>query len=209
MHLWSRQATFQGPFGEIMEWATGITAHVSDLLGSEVGLWSAGFGAPTGTLGWSMPVDGLAGVAANNETVIADADYHTMLARGQELIVGTAEDQLYQIIHGELGEQRPPVGSVATITRANIGAPWADVIGWGVEMAQLVEGITGTPVLFGTSMFGTFGEVGWIGVNASAADADAGNEKLIASEEYVAKVGEAPGLFVDGSGHRTFMTRVG
>jgi hypothetical protein len=209
MHLYSRQGLFSGPFGELMEWATNITGHASTLIDSEIALWSAGFGAPTGTLGWSLPVDGLAGVAANNEKLMADATYHDMLDQGREwAVTGSVSDSLMQLVHGQLGEQRPPIGSVATITTATITGSWSDAIGWGVEVAQLVEEITGVPLYFGSSMFGQFYDVGWIAVNADAASADANMAKLIANADYVAKLDAASQLF-DTAANRTFMTRVG
>lgn len=198
-----------GALPEIMEWATGITKHVSDLIGSEVACWSAGFGAPMGTMGWSLPVDGLTEVAANNEKMMGDSTYHEMAAAGRELSQpGSFTDSLMSLAHGELNDDRPPIGAVATITTATMSAPYAEVVGWGVEVAQMVEEITGTPVLFGTSMFGSFTDVGWIGVNGNAAAADAGNAKLTSNADYIKKLGEATDLFVSGSGNRTFMTRV-
>lgn len=209
MHLYSRTGLFIGPFAELMGWAADITKHVSDVIGSEVALWSAGFGAPVGTLGWSLPVDGVAEVAANNEKMIGDAKYHEMVAAGREYSQpGSVEDSLMALAHGELTDDRPPIGAVATITTATMDAPYADVIGWGIDVAQMVEDISGVGVLFGTSVYGSFTDVGWIGVSGSAAASDAANQKLSEHADYIKKLSEASEMFVSGSGHRTFMTRV-
>lgn len=209
MDLYSRTGLFIGPFHELMAWATGITGHVSDLIGSEVACWSVMFGAPAGTLGWSLPVDGLAGVAANNEKMFGDARYHEMVAEGRQYSQpGSVEDALMNLAHGELTDQRPPIGSVATITTATMQGPWRNVIAWGVEMAQLGEEITGVPTLFGANAVGPFETIGWIAIHPDAAAEHASGVKLNANEDFNDKASAGKDLLVTGSGHRTIMTRV-
>lgn len=208
MHLFSRRATLSGAPNVILGWSADIRAHASGVLGSEIALWSVGFGAPTGTMAWSMRVEGLAGVAANSEKLLADEGYVRMAEAGRELFVGPAEDSLVQPLNREPADSLPPVGSVATITTATMGAGYNEVLTWCMELTELVEGITGDPLLFGVSSFGTFGQVGWIGINGSAADADTAGDKLNANPDYLAKVSTAAGMFVPGSGHRMVMTRV-
>jgi hypothetical protein len=209
MDLYSRTGLFIGPFHELMAWATGITGHVSDLIGSEVACWSVMFGAPAGTLGWSLPVDGVGGVAANNEKMIGDAKYHEMVAEGRQYSQpGSVEDALMNLAHGELTDQRPPIGAVATITTVTMQGRWPEAMAWGAEMAQLHEEIIGTPILFGRNAVGSTETVGWIAVHANAAAEQASGAKIMANEDVSKKMGEATGLFVIGSGHATIMTRV-
>lgn len=208
MHLFSRSIMLTGPMSEIMTYATDMRAYASDLTGQEVALWAASFGAPQGSVTYALRVDGLAGVSALNAKLVADEGYLAKAEAGRQYLAGPREDTLTEIIHGQLGDDPPPVGSVATITQAVIGSGYADAIGWGVEVAQLVESVTGMPVMFGSSMFGTFGSVGWIGVAADAAAADTANATLLANADYINKVSAANDLFVPGSGHRIFTTRI-
>jgi hypothetical protein len=208
MQLFSRQAVLAGPAAEVSQWAADIREYASELVDTEIALWSAAFGAPVGSMAWAMRVEGLAQIAANTATFMADDGYHERLAAGREFLVAPAQDQLMQPIHGALGSDSPPVGSMATITEATMAASYEDVITWSVELSELVEGIVDTQVLFGTSQFGTFGGVTWIVVAEDAAAADAMTGKLAASGDYLSKLSSSPGLFVPGSGHRSLMTRV-
>ena len=208
MFLFSRQAVLSGPPGETMAWASEIRAYASDKIDNEIALWSAGFGAPVGSVGWAMRVGGLADVAANGQKLLSDDGYHKLLAKGADYMVAPPEDTLMSPVHGEFGEASPPVGSVASITSASISGKISEAIGWGVEVAQLVESITGNPVMVGTSGYGNFMQVVWIGVAADAAAADAQNEKVTSSAEYMTKVDGAHGLFLPGSANRTLLTRV-
>lgn len=208
MFLFSRQAVLSGPPAETMAWASEIRAYASDKLGTEIALWSAGFGAPVGSVGWAMRVAGLAEVAANGQTLLSDGGYLELIAKGADYFEAPAEDSLMQPVHGELGEASPPVGSVAAITTASMSGKITEAIGWSVEVAQMVEGITGAPVMVGTNSYGNFMQVVWIGVQRDAAAADAANEKVTSSAEYMSKVDEAHGLFLPGSANRTLLTRV-
>lgn len=207
MYLFSRQAVLVGPPTETMAWASEIRAHASATLGREIALWSAGFGAPAGAVGWTMRVEGLADVAAVGQQLLADDGYLGLVAKGADFFPAPAEDNLLTAVHGEVGESSPPVGSVATISTATMSGSVTGAITWAVEVAQLVEGITGTPVMVGTNGYGNFMQVVWISVSADAATTDANNEKVRTSAEYMEKVDGAHGLFLPGSANRAVMTR--
>jgi hypothetical protein len=208
MFLFSRQAVLAGPPAETMAWASEIRAYASDKIGTEIALWSAGFGAPVGSVGWTMRVEGLAHVTEIGQKLGSDDGYHALLAKGADYFVAPAEDSLMLPVHGELGEASPPVGSIATVTSASMSGKITEAIGWSVEVAQLVEEITGNPVMVGTSGYGNFMQVIWIGVAADAAAADVQNEQIRTSDEYMAKVDGAHGFFLPGSGNRTVLSRV-
>jgi hypothetical protein len=208
MDLFSRNVMLSGAPATYMAYATEMRTYVSDKLGQEIALWAAGFGAPRGAMTYTARVDGLAGVQAMNATLMGDADYVAKLAAGASLGGGPAEDSLMQPLHGEMGDP-PPVGSVATVTSAVVGnGAYADAIGWGIEMAQLVESISGTPTIFGMSAFGTFGQVVWINVAADAAAADAAGNAVNANADYMGRLSAIGDLFVPASGHRSLATRI-
>ena len=208
MDLFSRNVLLTGAPTAYMSYATEMRSYASDKLGQEIALWSVGFGAPRGSMTFTARVDGLAGVHAMNATLLSDADYMAKLATGATMGGGPAEDSLMQPLHGEMGDP-PPVGSVATVTTAIVGnGAYADAIGWGIEMAQLVETITGTPTIFGMSAFGTFGQVAWINVSADAAAADAAGQAVNAHADYMGRLGAIGDLFVPASGHRSLAVRV-
>ena len=208
MDLFSRSVLLTGAPTAYMAYTTEMRAYASDKLGQEIALWSVAFGAPRGSMTYTARVDGLAGVQSMNATMLGDAEYMAKLATGATMGGGAAEDSLMQPLHGEMGDP-PPVGSVATVTTAIVGnGAYADAIGWGIEMAQLVESITGTPSVFGMSAFGTFGQVAWISVSADAAAADASGRAVNANADYMGRLSAVGDLFVPASGHRSLAIRV-
>lgn len=208
MQLFSRSVVFAGPIPEVTGYATDMRAFVSERSGREIALWSVMFGAPLGTMVYTLRVDGLADLQAATATFITDAEYHAKLAEGRHFVAGPAEDNLATPIHGELGNP-PPVGSIAVVTSAVIGnGAYAEAVAWGIDIAQHVEQVAGTPTVFLMSDYGTFGQVTWIGVTADAAAADAAGQAINGDAAYIGKLGDAGRLFVPGSGHRTLLSRI-
>ena len=208
MQLFTRQVQLSGPFADTMAYATDMTAHVSGLTGREIALWSTVFGAPLGTLTYTVRVDGVADLQTISAQVLADAEYHAKLAKGAEYAVGNAEDRLLQPLNAELGDP-PPVGSMAVVTTALMAnGAYEKAIAWSLDMAQHATSVTGIPTLFVAEQYGPFGSVGWIGVAADGAAVDAANAALNGDADYLKKLGAAGELFVEGSGHRVLSTRV-
>ena len=208
MDLFSRQVMLVGAPTAYMAYATEMREYVSNKLGQDVGLWAAAFGAPRGAMSYTARVEGIAGVQAMNAQLIGDADYMSKLAAGAALGGGPAQDNLLQLLHGEVGESAP-VGSVATVTTAVVAnGAYAEAVAWGIEMAQLVETVAGTPTMFGMSAFGTFGQVTWINVAADGAAADAAGNAVNGNADYMGRLSAIGDLFVPSSGHRSLAIRV-
>lgn len=209
MHLFSRSILLNAVTPETVGVASDLRAYASDVLGTEIGLWSVAFGAPYGTMVYAAPADGLAGVADMNTKLAEDATYHEKAAALRAHAAGPAESMLMAPLHGEIrADGAPPLGAVATVTTAVANGPYDQVAGFGIELAQLAESITGMPIVFGSGAAGTFGEFAWVGVAADAAAADEANTKLLADADYVAKISAGVELFVAGGAHRTISTRV-
>lgn len=208
MQLFSRTVTMAGPPADILDYATEIRGFLSDKLDTDVGLWGIMFGAPAGTMIFTTRVDGLAGVAAITGQLMADDEYHQILAKGREYVVGPPQDQLLQPLHGDFDGTVPPVGAVAAVTSAIAKASIVEAVRLGVELAELVESITGVPVVFGASQAGTVGEFAWLGVNADAAAADAAIEAVNSNADYIEKTSGARDLFVAGGSNRVISTRL-
>jgi hypothetical protein len=209
MQLFTRRVSLIGPPADTLAYATEMRALASDLAGREISLWAASFGAPLGTMTYTMRVEGLADMQAVSAKVLGDNTYLQKVAKGQEYSGGPAEDALFQPLFGELPEGSPPIGSVALATSARIAnGAYEEAIAWGIDMAQHATAVTGVPTMFLMESYGGFGSVGWIGVNADAAQADAAGNALNADADYLKKLGAVRDLFVEGSGHRILSTRV-
>jgi hypothetical protein len=210
MQLFTRSVSLVGPLADVTGFAMGMRDHVSNKLGREVALWNVLFGAPVGTMVYSARVDGIADMQTIGQTLIADPEYHERLATGRALSAGPPADSLATPIYGELGDAPPPVGSVAVVTTAAIAnGKYAEAIKWGIEIAQLVEGVSGAATMFLMQDYGAFGHVTWIGVTPDAASADAAGQKVNADPGYLDKLSAVGELFAEGSGHRALLARVG
>lgn len=208
MDLFSRRVSLTGPPAEYMAWAVDMCGFVNERVDDEVTLWAAAFGAPAGTMVYSVWTDGLVGVGANNATLLADAEYMAKVAEAQQFVAAPSEDSMARPIYGEPTE-RPAVGSIATITSAVIAnGAYAAAVGWGVEMAQLGDSITDMSTMFLMNTYGTFGQVTWISIAADAATADAAGKAVNENADYMAKLADIGDLFVPGSGHRSSATRI-
>lgn len=208
MQLFTRNVMMAGTPGDIMEYSTDMRAFVEGKIGREIGLWANLFGAPNGTMSYTVRVEGLADLQATTAGLLEDPDYHKKLAAGQSMIGGPSMDTLGQPIHGEMGAM-PPVGSYAVVTRATMAnGKYMEAMGWGVEIAQHVEKVTGLATMFLSSTFGGFGDVAWIMVAADAAGADAATAAINSDADYLTSVNGAGELFIPGSGHQSLTTRV-
>jgi hypothetical protein len=209
MYLFSRAATLAGPPAASTAFAVEMRQYVADFTGREIALWSAGFGAPVGTVSWTMRLEGLADLQSLSEPLLADPGYHERLAAGQQFESGPATDNLAQPVLGELGDTAPPVGSVAVVTTATLNAGrYGKGIAWGVDIAKHVSAVGGMPTMFLTSSFGQFGSVAWIGVAPDMATVDATATAVNNDPAYLGMLDDAGDLFLPGSGNRVLMTRI-
>lgn len=210
MYLYSRLMTLQGPIPETMGWVNEATNYVNANSDLSVTAWSASFGHPLGTVGWSAMVEGRAQLTASTAGLLADPSYHTLVARAADWTVAPPQDFLRNMVHGAPGpDGPPPVGSVALMTTAVIaGGKYAEGMAWGVEIAQHTEKVSGMPVAFLADSYGTFGQVTWISIGADAAALDAAEAAINGDPEYMQKLGAVGELFVPGSGHRSSLVRI-
>lgn len=210
MAMFSRTVHMSGPVAEVGAHMLALRSRVSDRLGSEVALWNVLFGAPAGTFAFTTRVDGIAGVQAMGASLAGDAEFAALVAKGAVWSTGAPVDQLRESLSGESTAGSPPVGSVATLTTAVMnGGKYAAGVGWGLEVAALVDKITGMPVNLSMGMFGEMGQLVWIGITPDAATADTINAKISADAEYLAKLDEAGDMFVAGSARRRLSIRMG
>ena len=208
MQLFTRQVMTAGPPAESLAWAIDIAATATAKMGTEVAVWSAGFGAPIGAMAFTARVEGIADLLAKAAPLADDTDYQAQLAKGAEIMAGPPQDSLATPLHGDLGDP-PPVGSMAVVTNAVVAnGQYAEAIGWGIEVAQHVSSLTDMPVGLMLQEYGAFGQLTWIGVGADAAAVDASAAAMNGDAQYIKMLSAAGDLFVPGSGHRSLVTRV-
>jgi hypothetical protein len=209
MYLFTRLATLRGNQRKSMAWAAEINGYVDAHSDHTLTLWRADFGYPVGTVAWSAWVESHAALNTGFAPLLDDDGYFALLDQGQEFLAAPAEDVLRQPLHGAPTGDGPPIGAVATVTTAVVaGGKYDAGIGWGIEMAQLVEEVTKLPTMFLLDSYGTFGQVTWLSGAPDLASADAASQTINANDKYMKRLGDVGDLFVPGSGRRGLVTRI-
>lgn len=208
MQLFTRQVMTGGPPGAAIAWAIDMAGEATAKMGTEVALWSAGFGAPIGSMAFTVRVEGIADLTTRAASLADDADYNAKLAAGDDFMLAPPTDSLASPLHGDLGDA-PPVGSYAVVTNAQIAnGQYAEAVGWGIDVAQHVTSLTDMPVGVMMQEYGPFGTLTFIGVSADAAGVDASAAATNGDADYIAKLSAAGDLFVPGSGQRMLAVRI-
>ena len=199
--------TLRGGPRKSIGWAVEMTALVNERAGIEVGLWSAAFGFPLGTVVWSARIDSRAALGEVTAKLMADDGYHSLVEKGQEFVAEPGQDTLRQLIHAEsISATSPPVGAAVTLTTATPAqGQIAKAMEWGVEITKIYAG---SSAMFLADSYGPFGQVTWISSHADLAAVDAANDALQANPEYLGSIDKAGNLFVAGSGMQGLATRI-
>ncbi len=207
MLLFTRIVTPVGSPRRTLAFAAEATAYVNANSSLQTTAWAANFGFPIGTIGWSALVDSQAELAAATSALLGQGAYLDLIESAADLLVQPGTDHLREIIYGQPGEP-PAVGSVAVTTTATaVVDRMTDALTWSVEIAKHVEGVVGSPVAVLTDLFGTMGQITWIGVAPDIATADANRMATKGDTGYLAKLAGSAGLFIPGSGHISQVTR--
>jgi hypothetical protein len=198
MYLFNRRGRLDGGnTNEALAWATGITAKAKEVSDLEVGLWMQTYSPGYGTLVWSTFLTDLASLEAGGDKLAADPGYVAMADEGSKYISGGLDDGLIQIIHGNPDPNRTieyAAGVQAVCATGNI----ANAMAVGVEIAQKAEVITGLPTLFGSSLTGPYGGVGWITGYANIGELEAAQQALGADASWVDMIDKkAAGVYAE------------
>jgi hypothetical protein len=210
MYLYSRTVQLTGDPRKSMPMAIAMAEHVNKKTDLQVSLWRTVLGAPLGTLGYSALVQSHAELDTAVSSLFADPEYLERVAEVQPYIAAPPQDQLVEILHNAGPEyRRAEVGWIANLVTAQVAnARFTAAMKWSVEIADLVAEITGNPSLFGRSVAGPFGTVGWITAVPDMAAVDAASEALNKDPRYLAKLDEMSDVFLPGSGHASLVRRI-
>jgi hypothetical protein len=168
MYLFTRRTRLSVGNGTAgVEWAGHIAAKVKELTGTELQLWSTVYSPGFGTISWTGWFEDLEALEQVGDKLQADPSMEKLSNAGAKYTEGGLDDGLIQPIYGT--PSGAPIqyvgGAVAVAAAGHIERAMSA----GVEIAQKSEAITGLPTLFGRSVTGPFGEVGWLTGYESAA----------------------------------------
>jgi hypothetical protein len=210
MYLFSRTITMRGNQRETMAYAREMCELVNERSSFDVSLWQVLFGAPVGTVSYSMLVESRAAFVAGQAALLGDDEYLDAIERGQAFVDQPPQDRLVAMVHHAGGElRRADVGSAATIVAAQAEVDRiADTLSWSVGVADLVAAITGYPIHLGTLEHGPFGELQWTSTAPDIGEVDRVSDLLAKDEDYLRHMGDSKGLFVPASGRQLLGLRI-
>src|SRR5262249_10526286 len=141
--------------------AAQAASRASEIIGLPVALWTPVFSAGIGTVIWSSTAEHLADLEAADDAVTGSSEFMDWVEQNDALFVGSVDDSVLEVLHGTVAGDPP---AYVTVTRAVAAhGSVSEAMGMGVQLAEVVERITGVPTTFGTYVTGPFGEMAWAG----------------------------------------------
>ncbi len=208
MYIFNRTRTVKP--GKVMEAgpaAVAIAGSVKKLTGLDVYVWNTVFGAPAGTMSWSVRLDSQAQLMEATEKMVADQGYLEEVLALNDLFHGDTTDNMVRVISGTPAETPGKYVAITQATMAN--GMYDQAIAWGMEMQAFVAAETGLGSMFGMAMYAGFADLGWLLSAASAAELDKFDDWRMTSADYQKRIHDAAGLFIEGSGSNSLIQRVG
>ena len=191
---------------DAMPAAVGVADMVAKLTGKELNVFTARFGAPQGSVLWTVRTESLAELQEMTDTMMADAGYLEMLESMNGLFMAPAEDRLSRVLTG-------PIGALSSkyygVTRAAmLNGKQADAVAFGIRAAEYIGTSLGTQSAFTKSSYGGFNDVSWLIGFDTEADVDAFDDWQISDSGYHDIMAEAGDLFVENSGHTSLIQKI-
>ncbi len=181
-------------------------AIATRLTGRPMSVFETRFGQPRGTIVWSARFTTIEEYYDFSNKLMAEPDYLALGARGGLYFSSAPQDALVSIVSSSLAaEPRRFYTTVRAVAKSN---NLAEAVAFGVKTQDFVSKATGLPTAFGTSVFGPYGEMGWLTGAHSAAELDALHTFITNDPGYHALVSEASELFVEHSGVNTLIQQI-
>jgi hypothetical protein len=171
-----------------------IAAAATKAAGRPITAFEALFGHP-GAISWSTPVTNMADLQEVNAKLAGDSTLQGLVAEGLPLW-GLADDHLTFIVASSITSSQNSF--YAATTALPVAGKLAAAIEYGVKVQEYVTK-AGFAGMFGSSVFGPFGEVGWLLGAESHADLDSFQEFQHTDAGFAAMIDEAGPLFVAGA----------
>jgi hypothetical protein len=207
MYLFSRN--YKAQAGKAVEAATAavtIADKGSTITGHPIYVWRTAFGAPIGTLSWSMRLESQAQLIELGEKLEADPTFVEMQLGLAESFEGDMVDRLVSVVSGTPAPTPPTY--IATVEASMAEGKYAEAIAFGVSMQEFIASELGLTTMFGAETYGGFASVVWLTGAQTAADLDRLNEFQMTNADYHERVNSAAGLFVESSGQQGLIEKI-
>ncbi len=208
MYLMTRVLTIApGRLRDGLKFATDITEYVNANSSVSFNLGMGVFGRPVGTVVWSGMFESQAQFLDVTAVLLANPGYLERVDAAGGLFTSSPEDAFREIVH-TAGDVSGPLAYTSAVL-ATINADRAvEAISWSIEMADLVNKLTGAPTMFLTDTYGPFGGVAFISGAADAAALDTAHASIRGNSDYLAKMAGSAGMFIPGSGRTVLLQRI-
>ena len=194
MYLFSRQTRIAGPDG--LEWAVNIGQRAADISSHPIDLWGTVYSAGFGSVSWTAWFEDMASLESFGDTLNGNEEYQGLAAQGRELTEGGLDDQLMQLLAGEVDPERDPQ-YVNGVTAVPAGGNIERAMTAGVEIAERASKITGQNTLLLRGMTGPYGGIGWLTGYETIADLQAAQDALAGDASWVKYLDTTGGAFVE------------
>ena len=189
-----------------LAFAVDIAEEVENATGVAIGVWTALYGRPMGTVSWSAQVESFADLATLTTKLGESSTYLDKVQAAAELwIPGSFEDRLANVAHtaGESGT----VEYVSSLTAVAAPGHMSDATAFGVEVSDYVADLTGCAVSFCVDAFADMGQLTWFVAYGDAAAVDTAQGALAGDTGYQQRVDSTAELFA-GTASRTLAQRI-
>jgi hypothetical protein len=210
MYLFSRRTRLSDGNGTAgVEWAGKIAAKVKELTGTEIQLWATVYSPGFGTISWTGWFEDLQALEAVGDKLQADPAMEKLVNAGAKYTQGGLDDGLVQPIYGTPTDA--PIQYVGGAVAVCAAGSFERAMAAGVEIAQKAEAVTGLPTLFGRSVTGPYGGVGWLTGYESAAAMEKADAALAADSGWLKLLDSTKGCFAEDASitQSTIFRRIG
>ena len=188
-----------------LAYAVEIAARVTTVIGREVSVYNTTFGAPFGTVNWTIRVESLSDLEDLVAKLGVDSGYLEAVQSGSAMFSTLPSDSVLNIVSSTF--EGTPQRYVGVTQAVPTDGKIIEAVTWGVKV-QTHCATSGRPTAFGTSPFGPFGAVAWLVGGSSMADVDTFQQFISTDATFATMLSEGGGLFQPGTAHNTLIERI-
>ncbi len=197
MYLFARRRSINparatAAVGMALEAAT----RAKEITGLATWVWNPVLSPDIGTVAWTARVEHLSELEAASDKLIGSSDFSEWIEQNDSLFLGPIEDSVLQVLHGTPSDQPAPYVQVVRALCAH-GAI-SEAMSFGVEIAEVGSRLTGLQTMFGATVTGGYGGVGWLTGVPDLDAVEAANVALMADDEWRKLVDRAGHAFQPG-----------
>jgi hypothetical protein len=207
MYLFSRTRTAKSDrLVEAREDAIELCAMASAITGETVNVFLVRFGAPFGTMMWTVRVDSQQHLQTAFDKLLTDGSYLDALTKVADHFEGASVDGLARFVSATPVDGPSRFYGVTAASMAAGHFPAATE--FGVKVQQYMGDKLGVPTAFLASTYGGFADVMWTVGADTMAGMDAVDEMQVTDTKYHDLLDEASGLFVESTGMTRLVERL-